>query len=194
MNVALRQPRMTREQFFAWAEAQDRRYEFDGFQPVAMVGSTLNHNHIVRNIHRALYNRLRGGGWLPLGPDDGVATVGDAVRYPDAVVTCTRTPGSARMVEGPVVVFEVISPGNSANDRITKVREYFAVPSIHTYVIVEQTSIGLTVLRRHDSGTWVTTVLTADDVLRLHAPDIEVPIRELYENVDLPDVQVTAGP
>ncbi|HSU05993.1 MAG TPA: Uma2 family endonuclease [Acetobacteraceae bacterium] len=186
MNIALRQKRMTREQFFAWAEAQDKRYEFDGFQPVAMVGSTINHNHIVRNIHRSLYARLIGSGCLPMGPDDGVATIGDTVRYPDAVITCTRTPGTSRLVENPVVVFEIISSGNSANDRIIKVREYRAVPTIHTYVIVEQNSIGLTLLRRHESNAWITTTLTGDDPLRLHDPDIEIPITEFYENVDLP--------
>ena len=92
MNIALRKPRMTREQFFTWAEAQDKRYEFDGFQPVAMVGSTLNHNQIVRNIYDALRSRLKGSSCRPMGPDDGVATVGETVRYPDALITCTRTP------------------------------------------------------------------------------------------------------
>ena len=31
MNVALSKPRMTREEFFAWAQIQGARYEFDGF-------------------------------------------------------------------------------------------------------------------------------------------------------------------
>ncbi len=188
MNVAVRKPQMSREQFFGWAEAQDRRYEFDGFQPVAMTGGTLNHSQITQNVHAALRSRLRGNLCRPLGPDAGVATIGDSVRYPDAVVTCTKIPGSAYLVERPVVVFEVISPGNSANDRIIKVREYLAVPSIHTYVIVEQNSIGLTLHRRHDTGGWLTTTLTAEDVLRLHDPEIEIPVPEFYENVDLPDL------
>ena len=194
MNVTLNKPRMTREEFFAWAQAQGARYEFDGFKPVAMTGASVNHNHIVRNIHRALYARLRGSGCQPLGPDDGVATVGDTVRYPDAVITCTRTRGTSYLVERPVVVFEVISPGTSAIDRITKVREYRAVASIHTYVIVEQNSIGLTVLRRHQDNAWIATTLTAEDVLRLHEPDVEIPVTELYENVDLPDAGTSNTP
>ena len=36
MNVALPPLRMTRAQFFAWAEAQEARHEFDGSRPVAM--------------------------------------------------------------------------------------------------------------------------------------------------------------
>ena len=35
---------MTRDQFFDWAQQQDARYEFDGFQPVAVTGGTVDHN------------------------------------------------------------------------------------------------------------------------------------------------------
>ncbi len=186
MNIALRRPRMTREEFFDWAEAQDRRYEFDGFEPVAMAGGTVNHGLICHNIYAALRARLRGSGCRPLGPDAGVATIGDTVRYPDALITCTRTAGTDRLVAGVVVVFEVISPGDSRVDRIIKVREYLAVPSIQTYVIVEQNSVGLTVLRRQADNSWRAETLTAEDVLRLHGPDLELPVAELYEDVDLP--------
>ncbi len=103
MNVALRKPRMSREQFFAWAPATGGRWKFDGFEPVAMTGGTVNHSRIVRDLHVALGAGLRGGGCEPLGPDAGRATVGDAVRYPDALVTCTRVPGDAQLVPGVVV-------------------------------------------------------------------------------------------
>jgi Putative restriction endonuclease len=80
---------MTREQLFAWAEADGGRWEFDGFEPVAMTGGSVNHSRITRNLHAALGSRLRGSGCESFGPDAGVATVGDIVRYPDALVTCT---------------------------------------------------------------------------------------------------------
>ena len=38
MSNALRQP-MTVEEFLAWEERQELRYEFDGFRPVAMTGA-----------------------------------------------------------------------------------------------------------------------------------------------------------
>jgi hypothetical protein len=44
MNVALRKP-MTLEQFLAWEERQELRYEFDGFGPVAMAGGTRLREH-----------------------------------------------------------------------------------------------------------------------------------------------------
>ncbi len=116
MSTALRQPRMTREEFFAWAQVQNIRYEFDGFEPVAMTGGTANHSQITQNILVALRTRLRGSQCRPLGPDAGVATVGDAVRYPDALVTCAKVPGDARTIPGVVVVFEVLSPTSGRTD------------------------------------------------------------------------------
>ncbi len=56
MNVAVRIPRMTREAFFDWAEAQDAPYEFDGFQPVAKTGGTINHSQMIGNLAVSLWN------------------------------------------------------------------------------------------------------------------------------------------
>jgi Uma2 family endonuclease len=114
MNVAIRKP-WTQEQFFSWAEAQEARHEFDGFQPVAMTGGTVRHSAIGRNLQTALHTRLRGSRCNSLGPDAGVETVNNAVRYPDALITCSKLDGDARVVPGVVVVFEVLNPTSGAS-------------------------------------------------------------------------------
>ncbi len=187
MNVAVRTPRMTRAEFFAWAQQQNARHEFDGFRPVAMTGGTVNHNQISLNIHVALRQRLVGTGCRSLGQDAGVATIGDTVRYPDALVSCTKTSGDAYLVPGVIIVFEVVSPTSGQIDRIIKVREYAAVPSILRYVIAEHTSVGLTVFHRATGDAdWAATALTGADTLRMPEIGIEVPVTELYLDTDLP--------
>jgi Uma2 family endonuclease len=186
MNVPLRKP-WTQERFFTWAEAQDAPYEFDGFQPVAMTGGNVGHGRVMRNLHRTLDARLRGSPCEPLGPDAGVETINTAVRYPDALVTCSQADFTAKTVPGVVVVFEVLSSTSSRRDRIVKVREYAAVPSIRRYVILESTSIGLTVMERDaPDQAWRTTVLTNDDILRMPEIGIEIPVTEIYEGITLP--------
>jgi len=186
MSTARHLPHMTREEFLDWAEAQDQRYEFDGFQPVAMTGGARNQSQIAGNIYFALRSRLRGTGCVPFGPDVGVATAGRAVRYPDALVTCTSGPGTARVVPGVVVVFEVLSPTSGHTDRIEKLREYLAVPSLRRYLILEHTSVGLTDhLRLKDGDPWIATALTDGDILRIPEIGIEVPVAEFYESTDL---------
>jgi len=178
---------MTRDQFFLWAQAQNERYEFDGFDPVLMTGGRMSHAMILLNVNFALRTRLAGKGCLPLGPDAGVATVGDTVRYPDGVVTCSPVDPDAYLVPDPVVVFEVISPTSGRVDRIVKVREYAAVPSIRRYVIMESSTIGLTVMARQDAGQdWTATTLIAGDVLRMPEIGIEVPVSALYEGIEFP--------
>ena len=49
---------------------------------------------------------------------------------------------------------EVISPTSGRTDRIVKVREYAAVPSVLRYVVVQSSSIGLTVLERQTADRY----------------------------------------
>jgi len=193
MNVPLRKP-WTQEQFFAWAEAQEAPYEFDGFQPVAMTGGNAGHSVVMRGLHRALDNRLRRGPCQRLGPDAGVETVNTAVRYPDALVTCSNFDLADRTIPGAVVVFEVVSSTSSRRDRIVKVREYAAAPSIRRYVILESTSVGLTVMERSGPDeVWRTTVLTNDDFLRTPEVGIELPVAEIYEGITFPSDDEAPG-
>jgi Uma2 family endonuclease len=185
MSIAQQQA-WTTEQFLAWAEAQEGRYEFDGDRPVAMTGGTVNHAIIMRNLHRCLDTRLRGSKCTPLGPDAGVSTIGGKVRYPDALVTCSRQVGTAKTISGVVIVFEIVSPGHAGTDRITKVQEYAAVPSILRYVIIESTSQGLLDLHRQWGETeWRAEASNETGTLSLPEIGISFPIADLYEGVTL---------
>ena len=133
----------------------------------------------------ALANRLRGGPCEPLGPDVGLATANDAVRYPDALVTCSNQAGQALVVSGAVVVFEVLSQTSGRTDRIPKLRDYRTVPTLLHYGILEHASIGLTLLSRPDGmSDWTAAALTAGDTLRLPPIGVEIPVWAFYEGFE----------
>ncbi len=183
MNVALRKP-MTREEFFVWAEGQEGRYEFDGFQPVAMTGGTNNHGLIAGNLYFQLKLRLRTGPCVPMLPEGGgVATIGSKVRYPEAVVTCSPVPGDERLIPDPVVVFEVVSPGSVRTDQVIKLLEYQAVLSIKRYVLIEQRETSVTVHSRRQDEPWNTAALVVADIISLPEIGIEIPVADLYDGV-----------
>ncbi len=199
MNIALRTPAMTRDEFLHWVQRQELRYEFDGFQPVpvhgpgglhvvGMGGASLNHNRISQNVFFALRRRLGGSRCEVMGADAAIATSRDAIRYPDALVTCTKGPGTDLVIPEPVIVFEVLSPSSSRTDRIVKTREYQLVPSIRRYVILEYASAAASVFSRSEArAAWTATTLTAGEILDLPEIGISVPLAELYESVDLPE-------
>jgi Uma2 family endonuclease len=187
MNVALRKP-MTLQQFLAWEERQELRYEFDGFQPVAMTGGTDAHEAIGGTLRALLRERLQGKPCRVRGPTLKIEVV-DRIRYPDAFVYCTAVPPGETVIKEPVVVFEVLSPGTSRTDRIEKLREYQATESIQRYVILEQDSVAATVFARHGLD-WDARALTAGDVLRMPEIDVELPLSDIY--ADLPfDIEST---
>jgi Uma2 family endonuclease len=170
---------MTLEEFLAWEEHQPARFEFDGFHPVAMTGGTVAHNRIMRRLHRLLEQHLHGTPCEPFGPDVKIIVDGRA-RYPDAVVTCTSQPDRSQTVESPVVVFEVLSESTSRTDRIEKVREYQATPSILRYVILEQDSIGATVFVRRSLEQWLASTISGGDVLQMPEIGVEITLGDLY--------------
>jgi Uma2 family endonuclease len=185
---------MTRDEFLTWADVPPARYEFDGFEPVAITGGTRDHSQICQNIYAALRLRLKGTGCSPLGPDAGVATIGDAVRYPDALVTCTKGPGADRLVPGVVVVFEVLSPSPGRIDRIEKLLEYRAVPTIRRYVILEHASAVMIVYARSNGeAPWTATALTGGEVLSMPElgpkPGVSIPVAEFYDGTEAAENQ-----
>jgi Uma2 family endonuclease len=183
MNVALRRT-MGLRQFLAWEERQPLCYEFDGFQPVAMTGGTAAHSAIQRNILHALTGRLRGKSCQPYGSDLKIEVVG-RIRYPDAFVVCTPVPPRQTVVTDPVVVFEVLCDGTASTDLVEKTAEYRATASIQRYVILEQThAAGIVFVRKGED--WVTDIVAGDGaVLSLPEIGIEIPLAEIYADVEL---------
>jgi Uma2 family endonuclease len=181
INVALRKP-MTLAEFLVWEERQELRFEFDGFQPVAMTGGTIARDRITFNLHKALDARLAGKPCRSFGPNVKVLTPG-RVRYPDALVTCAPTNLNATVVDESVVVFEVMSEDTARTDRIEKLREYQATASIRRYVILEQKSIGAAVFARRGED-WIATALTEVDALAMPEIGITVPIAEFYTGLE----------
>jgi len=182
MSLALPQP-MTLEAFLVREEDQELKYEFDGVRPIAMAGGTAAHGRLQRNLAIAIGGRLRGKPCEFLGSDIKIRT-DRTIRYPDGLVTCTRSSGDATVAPDPVIVFKVLSRGTAGTDRITKNREYAAIASVQRYVMLEQDRIGATVFSRAGDD-WVGHVLADDAVLPLPEIEISLPLAELYEGIDL---------
>ena len=174
---------MSLEQFLAWEERQELRWEFDGVRPHAMTGGTIAHDRVTFNLHKALDARLTGKPCRPYGPNVKIVVAG-SVRYPDAFVTCARQAQDATIANDPVVVFEVVSESSARTDRIDKLREYQATASIQRYVILEQTSIAATVFARLGE-IWTATALTEQDTVVMPEIGIELPLAECYLGLDL---------
>ncbi len=181
MTVPLHQS-MTLEEFLAWEEHQELRFEFDGVGPVAMAGGTAAHDRISLNLATSLVVRLRGKPCRPCGSNLKIEVMG-RIRYPDGYITCSPLVLDRTVVSDPVVIFEVLSKGAARQDRIEKNREYRATASVTHYIMLEQETVAATVLERHGDG-WISSLLGEADILHLPGVNIEIPLAELYEGLD----------
>ncbi len=192
MTVAMRKP-MTLAEFLVWEERQPLRYEFDGIGPVAMTGGTAGHADIQRNIAFSLTARLRGKPCRFYGSDLKFQVAEGRIRYPDGMVVCSPVDRAATVVHDPVVVFEVLSPSTTRNDRFVKAREYQATPSVRRYVMLEQDSPGAVVYARTGDG-WTHEILVEGSTLALPEIGVELPLAELYEGIVFDDAAGEGGP
>ena len=174
---------MTLDEFLAWDERQELRHEFDGTQPIPMTGDTYAHDVVTTNLTAALGTQLRGTPCRTHGSHLRILADGRS-RYADAFVSCQVYGNADTFARDPVVIFEVLSPGTAGTDRIDKVREYTALPSLRRYVLLEQDRIAAMVLEQQGTD-WLTSVLTDDAVLSMPEIGVELSLAELYEGVDL---------
>lgn len=192
MNVALRRRTMTEAEFLAWVEPLERRYEFDGTGPVAMVGGTPKHGLIQVNLLAALHARLRGSGCRVLGSDNFTRVAG-SLRLPDAVVVCRDIQNEGRVITDPSAVFEILSTSTSHIDRFAKAQEYWETASIRHYVMLEQDQMGAVVLSRGEE-TWSRVAVDGRGTIDLPAVGVSLPLAEIYDGLTFPEPDPDPAP
>jgi Uma2 family endonuclease len=188
---ATRRKTLTLSEFLAWEERQESRWEFDGFEPVAMTGGTDAHEAVGTRLRTLLDLQLMGKRCHVRGPTMKVEVVG-RIRYPDAVVSCT-VPRGTTVIKDPVVIFEVLSPSASRTDRIEKLREYQATGSVQRYVMLEPDSIAATDISRRGED-WIIRSLIAGDTVAMPEIDVAIPLSDIYADVELAQTEASEIP
>lgn len=181
----------TVEDFLAWVERQNERYEFVRGRLVPKAGASTTHNDIQVNLLATLRTRLRGSPCRPNGSDLLLNVDDRTGRFPDASVTCgDRGPN---FLTDPVVLFEILSDSSEARDRGEKCYDYQRLPSLAHYVLIDQTEARVEIFSRAE-GSWLFQELEGVDAsLRLDAVDIALPLAERYDGVELGPESVAAS-
>jgi Uma2 family endonuclease len=194
--VALAKPaKMTVEEFLAWAVAQpgDCKYELICGIPVlksgtddaaltAMAPERFAHAEAKFAITAKLKDAIRSAGVPCQAAVDGIGIAVDrnTTYIPDAVVNCGEPiAGDDQFAANPIAVVEVLSSSTRARDFADKFTDYFRVPSIQHYLIVDLDRRLLLHHKRGEAGTIVTAILT-EGTLRLDPPGIDIPLEGIF--------------
>ncbi len=164
------------------------RHEYVDGYVYAMAGASDDHNRIAGNIFAMLHALLRGNRCEPFMNDMKVKippSFADVYYYPDVIVVCDPTDNAKYYRERPSIIFEVISPDTERTDRIEKAIAYRQIPTIETYVLVEQDRLAATVLRRADEGWQKELLEGASALLKLASLAVEIPLSRIYERTSV---------
>ena len=82
-------------------------------------------------------------------------------------------------------MFEVLSDDTATTDRVVKLIDYAAVPSLRGYVLLEQTAWPPPLFHRQPGGEWIASAHTAAAMV-LPGADITLPLAELYRGLTFP--------
>ena len=185
--------RITADEYLAAERKAEFKSEFWLGQVYAMAGAVERHERVCSNLSRFLQNRLDGRPCQVFGSNMKVgATKKRGFAYPDVTVTCGELrfyDDTRDVLTNPTAIFEVLSDSTREFDMAGKFREYQRLESLQHYVLIEPRQRSVTHYARGAQGQWIYVLLTAEgDVLRLL--DIEVPLAEIYHQVELdPDLE-----
>lgn len=182
----------TLEEYLILEEKAAYKSEYQQGHIVAMAGASLAHNRIVSNIHAALYNALHTKPCAVFASDLRlwIEPARRAV-YPDVMVICGEpqlVAGRADTVTNPQIIIEVLSKSTAEDDRSDKFQAYWSLDSFEEYVLVDQYRLRVEYFRRVNEKLWELLVFTQpDDVLTLKSIEVELPLAQIYRQVQWED-------
>lgn len=166
------------------------RREYVGGQVYVMAGGSSRHNRIAGNIHALCWQMAQDrscrvyqeGMKLCVGKEGGCDTE-QAFYYPDVMVVCGRPVPDEYYETEPCILVEVLSPTTASIDLREKRLEYARIPSLRTYLIVDQDSLFVRHCWRDEEGHWQQQDLTGDGYIPLPCLGGQLSLPQIYRGV-----------
>jgi Uma2 family endonuclease len=174
---------MTVDQYLPWAMAQGGRWELIDGRPVKMASETLFHIRVKAYVWIALMDAIDDSGLELHALTDGATVRIDArnANEPDCLVYAgPERPGEDIEVPDPVIIAEVVSPTSGMRDKVRKRADYFSLPSVAHYLIVDPVERTVQHIQRTDTGDDPGCLLTVGETMVLSPLGLTVEVRRFF--------------
>ncbi len=180
---------MSLQDFLAWESGDGLRYELIDGLPRAMAPRSTIHGFLQNELGSLIRDHLRAQrSDCAVIANPGVVppVLSDRnMRVPDLGVTCTPLrPGQPTLAD-PVLLVEILSPGNQAKTW-SNVWAYTSIKSVQEILVLHSGRIAADILRRSPEGAWPerTDQITGGDLI-LTSIAFRTPLAELYARTGL---------
>ena len=178
------------EQYLDLDRCSERHSEYYDGEMFPIETAGIDHGEIQGNIYDALRELFKGRPCRAFVSSVRVRIPNTRrYTYPDVLAAC----GALELEDNkrdtllnPTVLFEILSPSTEGFDRGEKFAMYRTIPSLQEYVLVSQKHVMVERFRRQTTDNWQFEAITAlDGSLRLESLGVEIPVRDIYSNVEL---------
>lgn len=168
----------------------DLRHEYRNGEIISMTGGTPNHNEIAGNLYILLKSNLKGQPYRTFYADQRLwIPIANLYTYPDVMVLpkpIQLQPDRKDTVINPCCIAEVLSKSTQNYDRSEKFIAYRTIPTLQEYLLIDQYRIHVEQYVRTSPYQWLLLEHTDPTItLTLQTLNLQIPIAELYEDIDL---------
>jgi Uma2 family endonuclease len=185
------------EEYLALERKAEAKSEYLDGEIFAISGVSREHNLITGAVYRAISSRLEGRPCETFVADMRVKVSPTGLyTYPDVAAVCGEPRFEDAEVDtllSPTLIVEVLAPSTERYDRGKKFGHYQRIESLREYVLVSQDAVFVQRFTRQDAGWLLTSYLSRDDVVPLESVGIEVPLKDVYARVDVPEGEEGLG-
>jgi Uma2 family endonuclease len=180
---------ITPAEYLETERTANEKHEYYEGEVFAMAGGTYRHSRLKMRLAHLLEARLSGKRCRPTDADMRVKMKSLGLyTYPDASVVCGKPEfedGKQDTLLNPTVIFEVLSESTESYDRGKKFWFYRHLESFTDDVLINQNDIAVEHYKRQINGGWLMTEAEGlEAVMQLPVLDIELPLAELYRDID----------
>ncbi|GAA5514731.1 hypothetical protein Dcar01_03491 [Deinococcus carri] len=178
--------RMSVEEYLRTEEKSPYKREYVGgfvYPLHGQAGVSQSHSLISGNIFAALHRDARAAGCrVHLADMKLFMDANGTFYYPDVMLVCGHDAPDRYYETSPCLLVEVLSGSTASNDRVGKYATYTALPTLQTYLIVEQAERRVYAYGR-EGGKWELTELAGQGEIFLPCLGRTLTLEEIYAGV-----------
>jgi Uma2 family endonuclease len=186
--------RMTLDEFLAWDDGTDRRYELWAGVLTAMAPPMPRQGLLAAALAGEIRSALRRRPPFRVLGEAGVALPdrNDTFYVADLAIICEPLRAEDRLIRNPVLIVEILSPSTAAIDRQIKVPDYRSISSVVEILLIDSESAFAEVHRR-EGDRWITEMMRGlGATLTLGSVPLTILLSELYQGIPLPEQPASA--
>ncbi len=193
--LALKDQIYTLEEYLELDHNSEEKIEFWDGHIFTLAGVSEAHDRIQGNGYFTLRSKLQNRNCRVFLSDMRVEVPDyPPYRYPDLSALCGdakyKMLGKQQLLVNPSLIVEILSDSTESFDRSFKFTYYKSIESFTEYILIAQDRAHVSQFVKQEENGWLNSEFNdLNDKFHLASLDCEIELKELYENVEFPELK-----